>query len=413
MQLRPPIWFATLAYMHRIFGLVPVLCLVAPLRAEKVVVLTFFNRSGSAALDWIGESVAESVREALVAAGVPTISRDQRDSAYQTLSLDRFRPLTKATIWKLAEALEAATAIFGSVRVHRAAGRSTLELDAHILDRTELRNGPSFQLTGSLDDLGRLQDELAWRVIRALRAGAPDLEEFRARRRPVRLDAWEQYIRGLLARRAEEKHRYFTQAARLDENFSQPRFHLGKLLWRQREYGVAAGWFERVRRDDVNYPEALFLLGLCSYQAGDYERAVLSFESLAESTPAPEVWNNLGAGQSRLNLPGALESFQKALEASPDDPVYRFNVGYALWRRGAYEAAADMFRAVLEAQPHDAVAMTMLGRCLKRNGPGRIESRAEALERLKHNLPAVLAEPGAQTRMATRAERRSLRRQYN
>lgn len=397
--------------MRRIFGLSLVPLLVAPLRAEKVVVFTFFNRSGSAAFDWIGESVAESVREALAAAGVPTVSRDQRDSAYHKFSLHRFQPLTKATMWKLGEILEAGTAIFGSVRVHRVAGRATLELEAQILDRTELRNGPSFQLTGSLDDLGRLQDELAWRVIRALRADAPDLEEFRARRRPVRLDAWEQYIRGLLARSAEEKHRYFTQAARLDENFSQPRFHLGKLLWRQREYRVAAGWLERVSRDDVNYPEALFLLGLCSYQAGDYERAVVSFQSLAESTPAPEVWNNLGASQSRLNLPGALESFQKALEAAPDDPVYRFNVGYALWRRGHYQAAADMFRAVLKAQPHDAVAMTMLGRCLKRNGPGRIESRAEALERLKQNLPAALARAGASAPMAARTGRHSPGRQ--
>jgi hypothetical protein len=44
--------------------------------------------------------------------------------------------------------------------------------------------------------------------------------------------------------------------------------------------------------------------------------------------------------------------------------------------------------------------MTMLGRCLRRSGPGRIESRVEALERLKHNLPSSLAKPEARVDLA-------------
>ncbi|MCS6953173.1 MAG: tetratricopeptide repeat protein [Bryobacterales bacterium] len=399
--------------MHRRFGLVLMLCSVAPLWAERIVILPFCNRSGLAAYDWIGESLAESIREALGRASVAVVSRDQREAAYEGLGLGRFRPLTKATVWKLSEASGATTAVFGSFRVQSASGTSTLELEAQILDRVEWRNGPSFQLQGALDELGRLQDELAWRVLRALRPGGPDLERLRARRRPVRLDAWEQYIRGLLAETAEQQHRYFAQAARLDENLSQARFLLGKLLWRKKECRVAAGWLEQVRRDDIHYPEATYLLGLCAYQAGDYEKAALSFQTLSRSTPAPEVWNNLGASQSRLNLPEALDSFRKALEASPQDSVYRFNVGYALWRRGAYEAAAEMFRAVLRAQPQDAIAMTMLGRCLRRSGPGRVESRAEALERLKHNLPAALTEASARAQMPASAQWRPPRAHYN
>jgi tetratricopeptide (TPR) repeat protein len=386
--------------MHRMVGALVVLCLAMPLRAERVVVLAFFNRTDAAALDWIGESVAESVREALVAAGVSVVDREQRESAYRKLAVKPLAPLTKATVLKIGELVEADTEVFGSFQVRREPGKPVLDVEAQLLDRKGLRNGPSFRWSGPLDELGRLQDEIAWQVLQALRPESPGLEEFRKRRRPVRLDALEQYVRGLMAENPEQKHRYLTQAARLDANFSQARFQLGKLLWRKKEYRVAAGWLEEVSPEDVHYPEALFLLGLCHYYAGDYEKAALRFRALTQASPAPEVWNNLGVAQSRLNLPEALSSFQKALEARPQDPVYRFNVGYALWRRGDYEGAAEMFRTVVRLQPNDAIAMTMLGRCLRRSGPGRIESRVEALERLKHNLPSSLAKPEARVDLA-------------
>jgi tetratricopeptide (TPR) repeat protein len=398
--------------MDRMVGALLVWCLAIPLRAERVVVLAFFNRTDAAALDWIGESLAESVREALVAAGMAVVDREARQTAYRKLSVKPLAPVTKATVLKIGEVVEADTEIFGSFRVREETGKSVLEVEAQLVDRKGLRNGPSFRAGGPLEELVALQEEIAWQVLRALRPQSPGLEEFRKRRRAVRLDALEQYIRGLMAESPEQKHRYFTQAARLDASFSQPRFQLGKLLWRKKEYRVAAGWLEQVSPEDVHYPESLFLLGLCLYYAGDYETAALRFRALTQASPTPEVWNNLGAAQSRLNLPEALNSFRKALEASPEDPVYRFNVGYALWRRGDYESAAEMFRAVLRAQPHDAVAMTMLGRCLKRSGPGRIESRVEALERLKYEWPSVPTDPDARAELA-RSGKSSGRRGYN
>lgn len=111
-----------------------------------------------------------------------------------------------------------------------------------------------------------------------------------------------------------------------------------------------------------------------------------AFRTVLQHVSVPAVWNNLGASQSRLNLPEALESFERALEAEPDDPVYNFNAGYALWRIGEYGEAAESFRAVLDRVPEDSVATTMLGRCLKKTGPRQAETRVELLERLKPGI---------------------------
>src|SRR6185295_5175069 len=183
-------------------------------------------------------------------------------------------------------------------------------------------------------------------------------EEFRKTHPVFRADAMESYIRGLLASSPEQKHHFFTQAARLDTRFSQPCFQLGRLLTDKKDYRVAAGWLERVDRANSHYSEAQFLLGICRYYTGDFAAAEVAFRQVAALVPLNEVFNNLGAAQSRQNEAETLESFGKALDGDSADPDYHFNLGYALWKRGKFDAAADSFRAALAREPSDTEATT-------------------------------------------------------
>jgi tetratricopeptide (TPR) repeat protein len=198
----------------------------------------------------------------------------------------------------------------------------------------------------------------------------------------VRLDALENYIRGLLAANPEQQHRFFMQAARLDPAYSQPCFQLGKSYWAKKDYRVAAGWLGRVNRIDPHYLEAQFYLGLSNYQMGDYAAAGKCFETVAATVPLNEVFNDLGAAQSRSDITAAIESYRKALEGDSADPDYHFNLGYALWKAGQYAAAADSLRAALQRNPNDDEAATLLLHA-ERHEPPRpgIEGR----ERLKTN----------------------------
>jgi len=98
--------------------------------------------------------------------------------------------------------------------------------------------------------------------------------------------------------------------------------------------------------------------------------------------PLNEVYNDLGAAQTRSNLTAAIESFRKALEGDSADPDYHFNLGYALWKAGRYPAAADSFRAVLERNPNDEEAATLLSHAERREPP---RPGSEGHERLKTN----------------------------
>jgi tetratricopeptide (TPR) repeat protein len=375
--------------VHRLLSLFLIVSGCFGLRAETVLVLPFFNQSNSTNLDWIGESIAETVRESLSAQGVLALDREERLEAFRRLSLRSNAVLTRASIIKAGESLDASDVIFGHYELtpaapdSRSASGGTLHMTARILNLKRLKQGPEFNETGALEDLAGLEARLCWQALEILAPKtAPSEEEFLRARPRVRLDALESYIRGLLAANPEQRNRFFMQAARLDAGYSQPCFQLGKSYWQKNDYRAAASWLEHVNRSDPRYLEAQFFLGLCKYQTGDYAAAEKCFETVAGSVPLNEVYNDLGAAQTRGNLTAAIESFRKALEGDSADPDYHFNLGYALWKAGQFQEAAGSFRAVLERNPNDGEAGAFLSRAERQEPPLRAQ---EGRERLKTN----------------------------
>jgi tetratricopeptide (TPR) repeat protein len=361
------------------------------LHAETVLVLPFSNQSTTtndpSSVDWIGESISEAVRESLISDGVLALEREDRLEAFRRLSLKSTAVLTRASVIKAGEALDASEVVYGHYDLAAAGAgngsRGTLRIGARILNLKRFEQGPELEESGAVEDLAALESRLSWQVLRALSPKTTPAEErFLSAQPRVRLDALESYIRGLLAANPDQQHRFFMQAARLDAAYSQPCFQLGKSYWGKNDYRVAAGWLGRVHAGDPHYLEAQFFLGLCNYQMGDYTGAGKCFETVAASVPLNEVYNDLGAAETRGNLPAAIESFRKALEGDSADPDYHFNLGYALWKAGQYPAAADSFRAVLERNPNDEEAAGLLSHAERREAP---RSGSEGHERLKTN----------------------------
>ena len=366
-------------------------CFLTTVQADNYLILPFFNLSKNSNLNWIGESVSEALREALSSEGLTALDRDDRIAAYHRLSIRPYSLLTKASVVKIGQEIDAEQVVFGQfdlsvVPESSVKSRGSLQITARLLDLQHFKQGPEFREVGALEDLAALQRHLAWQILHFVNASSTLTEgEFRSRHPVVRLDAIESYIRGLLAATSEEKHRLYTQAVRLEPHYSQPCFHLGRLFWRKKEYKSAAEWFEKVSPTDAHYNEANFFLGLSRYYTGDYSAAVAAFRLLAKVVPLNEVYNNLGAAESRSNGRDALANFKKALEGDESDSAYQFNVGYALWKSGSFQEAAQNFRKVLDRDPNDTQASLLMARCESGNGPRPGDPRTEGLERVKSN----------------------------
>jgi len=378
--------------MRTVLQAVLCLCSLLPAaKADSYLVLPFFNLSKGPNLDWIGESAAETLRETLASEGLMAYDRDNRVEAYRRLSIRPFSVLTMASVVKIGQAVDAEQVIYGQFEVKPSSSpasksRGSLVITARLLDLKHIKDGPEFNEVGAVEDLAALQGRLAWQILRSLKPGTALSEaEFRARHPAVRVNAIENYTRGLLATNSEDQHRLFTQAVRLDPHYSQPCFQLGRLLWKRKEYKLAGDWFQKVATSDGHYHEAVFFLGLCRYYTGDFAEAQQAFQSVARIVPLSEVYNNLGAAQSRANQAESLDNFRKALEGDGSDAVYQFNVGYELWKQEKFEAAAAQFHAILDRDPTDAQAALLLARCEKQTGAHAGDPHTEGLQRLKTN----------------------------
>lgn len=392
-----------------------------PALADTTAVLPFWNQAAESAtthatppgsnLDWIGESIAEMLRETLASRGVLCFERTEIQDATHRLRLRDRAPLTQASVIKIGEELDAEQILFGSFQVTpnplsipgtgaatgataKPASAGSLKVTARLMDRKHMRLGTEFTETGALEDLATIEAHLAWRAMTLIAPKlAPQESDFKTMKPVIRLDAEENYIRGLLAHDPAQREKYFLQAARLDARFAHPNYQLGQIHMQRKEYRQAAEWLEKVSADDIHYRAATFLLGLARYYSGDYPGAQKAFQIVAETVPLSEVLNNLGAAESRRSLPQAVDDFRKAAAGDEHDPIYQFNLGYALWKKGDFTEAADHFRAVLDRDPDDQMATLLLGRCLKKQGlrSGRAggapdsDARLIGIERLKTN----------------------------
>jgi tetratricopeptide (TPR) repeat protein len=380
-----------------LYGRLLFLCLLAPplLLADRlsVLVVPFTNDSQTADLAWIGESISETLIAEVGAAGEIVLDRDTRAEGYRRLGLKPDTLYTKASLLKLGQTLDADMVCYGSYQIMLPAPNAqprdgSIRISARFLDLRKLRDASEFSETGKLADLSRLEEHLTWQVIHFIDPHSKiTADQLLKPSKLVRLDAKESYIRGLLATDREQKEKWFQQAAKLDSHYAQPAFELGTLAMRARDYRQATVYFGRIPQDDPLYLEARFRMGLSSYATGDFNTARSCFRELAKSVPLNEVFNNLGAAETRLNDPSSFDDFRRALEGDATDPTYNFNLALSLYRQSKFDEAARHLRTVLDHHPDDRDAGALLSRCEERvPATTALNGRNTPPERLKQNF---------------------------
>ncbi len=377
--------------LHRLLFLCFALAFGSSARAATVLVLQFHNTSPYSDLNWVGESVAETLMNEFGAANQIVFDRDSRAEALHRLSLRSDAVFTKATLIRLAQTLDADYLCYGSYDAKLPPDdsqlkNSSIQVTARFIDLRKMHDGPELGEAGKLSELSRLEEHLAWQSLKYLepRTNA-QLDAFMAPEKLIRLDAEESYVRGLLSTNKEQQQKWFAQAAALDPRFSSPAFELGKLALKRKEYRQAMQWLQHIGPSDARYAEARFNMGLSAYGAGDYTAAVSYFREVAKIIPLNEVYNNLGAAENRLNQPVAIDDFRRALDGDQNDPIYLFNLGAALLKNNYFDEASKRLQAVVDRNADDDEARTLLSRAERRQ-TGSPDSKSLAAERLKDNF---------------------------
>ena len=345
-----------------------------------LLVLQFDNRTGQPSLEWIREAAPALLSSRFTSAGFAPMSRADRLYALDHLGLPQgFQP-SRASALKLAQTLDADSIVVGNYITDG----STLIAEGRIVDVPHMRMSAPVTSRGEMKDLIAIFDSLAWKLTRQLDPGFNVAEEtFVAAGANVRLEAFEQYIRGITESDQAERLRHLQQAVKLGPGFAPAWMALGREDFNGQQYEQAAAAFAKVGRDDPDFLEASFYRGLSLMFSGDYAKAEGDFAAIARVLPLAQVLNNQGVSVSRQGHDGTA-MFRQAVTSDPDEPDYHFNLAVSLKRHGNGADALTELTQCLKYRPNDSEAQSLLS-AWKQSGPANIDP----LERIVRTFDAV------------------------
>lgn len=342
-------------------------------RHETFLVFPFENESRMANLDWLGEGMSELTAERLGERHFYVLSRLDRMATLERMGLPDSAQFSHASMIKIATEADADAIIYGRFQ----SDGKTATLQARVLRLNPPSLSSSFIETSSLQDLLRAHARLTWQILCALdrknclpQGANRDESSFSEPPPSLRLDALENFVRGVTASEDEERLRLLRDAARLESAWDRPAFELGQIYSARHDCDSALLWYSRVPPNRPDGPEAGFATGVCHLLRNDAARAEASFSGLLERTrkpgeadalpELPEMHNNLGVARFRSGKwAEAGTEFERAAALDPEEANYHVNLGLARLAAKQPALAAPEFERALKIDPDDKEARSL------------------------------------------------------
>ena len=329
---------------------------VPELPPPRILVVPFETPARDGRTYWLGEGVALLLADDLNARGLGAITRSVRERAYEQLHLPATPVLSRATVIKVGEIVGAAQVVVGEVTVDgdaltvraRAIRIDVGRADSEIVER------------GKLGELFTVVRKVSRRAIpggsEGTQTAAPSLQAF------------EQFVRGVVAEQPATQASFLDAALKLEPGFDRARLALWEVRTAQGEHAQALAAVKDVAPSSTYARRARFLSGVSLISLQKHDEAFALYKELHKAAPAATVLNNLGVVQLRRG--GAPEEgkpiyfFTEAAKLSPNDPDVLFNLGYAYALDRDPQGAIYWLREALRREPTDADAHFVLASAL-------------------------------------------------
>ena len=325
---------------------------VPPLPTPRILVVPFETPARDGGSYWLGEAVAVLVADDLDARGLGAITRSARVEAYEQLHLPPSPLVSRATAIKVGQIVGAAEVIVGAVSVDG----DTLTVRVHPIRIDVGRADLEVTERGPLSDLFGIVGRAAARAVPGgtAPAAAP----------AVSLQAFEQYVKGLLAEKPAAQAEFLEAALRIDPQYARARFALWEVRAAQGDHAAALAALRGIDPASPGGRRAQFLTAVSQIALKQYDEAFTGLRALADTSQDAAILNNLGVVQIRRAAGGDSGKpayyLTKAADLAPDDPDILFNLGYAYALDHDPQAALYWLRETLRRNPADGDAHFVL-----------------------------------------------------
>src|SRR6185437_3504274 len=200
----------------------------APAPSPRILVAPFESPARDGRTYWLGEAVAVMIADDLNARKLGAITRSSRERAYDQLHLPGNAALTQATVIKVGQLAGATQVIVGSVQVDG----DTLRIRARPIRIDIGRTDSEITERGDLKDLFAIAKRVAGRavpggLVPALPEDLPSLQAF------------EQYVKGLLAEEPSSQATFLEAELKFDPEYDRARLALWDVRTTQGDHAAA------------------------------------------------------------------------------------------------------------------------------------------------------------------------------
>ena len=385
-------------------------------RRDTLLIFPFESDSKIANLDWLGEGFSELTDERLEDHSVTVLSREDRLGALERMGLPDSARFSHATMVKIAAEADADVIVYGRFE----SDGTNAHLEARVLRLSPPSLSPPLVETSDMQGLLRAHARLTWKILCALDAkqcpqSGANTDELTFSEPPpsLRLDALENFVRGITASQNDDRLRLLRESARLEPAWDRPAFELGQSYFERRDCDSALVWYSRVPPNRPDGPEASFSTGVCHLARNDAARAEAAFSGLLDRTrnpgsrdslpELPELHNNLGI--ARLKLGKSAEAgaeFERAATLDPEEADYWINVAIAKLIAKQPAAAVSPLQEARKIDPDDKDAKVLLIATLESVGRNSDAAaiRAESPESADKQAPPNIQDSAALMKLA-------------
>ncbi len=268
--------------MTRALLVVAALLGLAPLPARAAVevpvaVMPFKNLNADPALDWLRAGMAETmVSDLKKGAGLAVVERAQLDHALAELALRGPGGTDEATAAQVGKLTGAKTVVLGSFQT----SGQQLRIAARFVTVETGVVQDAAKVTGPLDDIFKLQDDIVAKLTGAPAGGAPQARARKPRKSgPQVVKAYRLYAMSLTTTSDAEKVGYLRDSLKEDPDFAYATDDLNALEARLRGYDEAAAKARQAQEDKDR--AALRLDGDTPEQKATHAFQLLSSEMVA------------------------------------------------------------------------------------------------------------------------------------
>ena len=345
--------------------------------AGRILVMPFDNPTREPQLHWIAEAASLLIADELNARGVPAIRRAERVNAFEQLQLPAAASLSRATVIKVGQVVQASEVIVGTVRLDG----EDLVLEAHGVRIDVGRVQPAVSERGPLAEVVELFERLSAKIA----SNAP-LRGERGPRPP--LGAFEAYVKGLMAESAASRATFLEDAIRLHPEYDRAHIALWAVRHDQADHEAALAAITSVPDTSTLARRARFFEAISLLELARYDDAFDAFESSSSGASpafAAAALNNMGVVQLRRGAPSSKGEptyfLTRAADADPGDSDILFNLGYAYVLERNPKGAIYWLREALRRDPGDAEAHYVLSAALQASGSSVEATRERELAR--------------------------------